>query len=219
MWHTWAVSLSPMVRALQSLIEELERDRSLDETDRLRERIEALDRLDAYLMDEDLPAPSVHSAEAELYRGAIALCARLEAANFTLYQSIRGGIQQGAGRDSLLRWMPKRSDGHGEAVELASGPGYDYLDELVSGVLQFEKPATASVQLAPEMVFYQPTPARHIFDLIERTALTDREVLIDLGCGIGHVPLLASICTGARCIGIELEPAYVDCARESARTL
>ena len=58
MWHTWAVSLSPMIRALESLIEELEHHRSLDEPDRLRERIEALDRLDVYLLDEDLPAPS-----------------------------------------------------------------------------------------------------------------------------------------------------------------
>jgi trans-aconitate methyltransferase len=69
------------------------------------------------------------------------------------------------------------------------------------------------------MVFYQPTPARHIFDLIARTALTERDVLVDLGSGLGHVSLLASICTGARNIGIELEAAYVECARHSAKTL
>jgi Methyltransferase domain len=208
-----------MIRALQSLIEELEHDCSLDEPDRLRERIEVLDRLDAYLLDEDLPAPSARSTEAELYRRAIALCTRLEAANFTLYQSIRGDIQQGAGPHRLLQWVPKRSGRDGEAIELASGPGYDYLDELVSGVLQFNKPDSAIVELAPEMVFYQPTPARHIFDLIDRTALTERDVLVDLGSGMGHVPLLAAICTDAGCIGMELEPAYIDCARESARTL
>ena len=165
------------------------------------------------------PLPLARSAEAELYRRAIALCTRLEAANFTLYQSIRRDIQQGAGPHSLLRWVPKRSGRDGEAVELASGPGYDYLDELVSGVLQFKKPDTEVAQLAPEMVFYQPTPARHIFDLIDRTTLTERDVLVDLGAGMGHVPLLTSICTDARCIGIELEPTYVDCARESARAL
>jgi Histone methylation protein DOT1 len=219
MWHTLGVSLSPMIRALQSLIEELEHDRSLAEPDRLRERIEALDSLDAYLLDEDLPTPSAHSPEAELYRRVIALCTRLEAANSTLYQSIRSNIQQGAGHHSLLRWVSKRSARDGEAVELVDGPGYDYLDELVSGVLQFEKPGAESVRLAPEMVFYQPTPARHIFDLIERIALTERDVLVDLGSGMGHVPLLVSICTDARCVGIELQPAYVECARESARAL
>jgi hypothetical protein len=30
---------------------------------------------------------------------------------------------------------------------------------------------------------------------------------------------MASICTSATCTGIELEPSYVDCARESARSL
>ena len=207
-----------MIRALQSLIEELEHDRSLVEPDRLRERIEALDRLDSYLLDEDLPAPSANSAEAELYHRVIAFCARLEAANFTLYQIIRGDIQQGAGRHSLLRWVPKRSR-DGEVIEPASGPGYDYLDELVSGVLQFKKPETTVAELAPEMIFYQPTPARHIFDLIDRAAFTERDLLVDLGCGMGHLPLLVSICTNALCIGIELESTYVHCARESARTL
>ena len=163
-----------------------------------------------------MPVPSADSGEAELYRRVITFCTRLEAANSTLYRSIRGDIQQGSGRHSLLRWVPKRSSRDGEAVELASGPGYDYLDELVSGVLQFEKPRAEAVKLAPEMVFYQPTPARHIFDLIDRAALTEGDVLVDLGSGMGHVPLLASICTDARCIGIELEPAYVECASASS---
>jgi hypothetical protein len=30
-------------------------------------------------------------------------------------------------------------------------------------------------------------------------------VLVDLGSGLGHVPLLASTCTQARCIGVELK--------------
>ncbi|HEY6386106.1 MAG TPA: class I SAM-dependent methyltransferase [Candidatus Acidoferrum sp.] len=97
--------------------------------------------------------------------------------------------------------------------------GYDYLDDLISGVLQFEEPSAEVVQLEHEMVPYQPTPARHIFDLIGRTALTERDFLIDLGSGLGHVTMLTSICTSASCSGIELEPSYVDCARKSARSL
>jgi hypothetical protein len=96
---------------------------------------------------------------------------------------------------------------------------YDYLDELISGVLQFEEPSAEVVQLDSEMVAYQPTPARHIFELVGRTALSERDLLIDLGSGLGHVPLVASICTKARCAGIELEPSFVDCARKSARSL
>jgi Histone methylation protein DOT1 len=185
------------------LIEELEQDHSLDEPDRLRGRVEALERLEAYLLAD--------SIEAGIHHQARALYARLEAANFELYKGIRGEIQRGAGREALLQ-------GVHDAAGLAQGEGYDYLDELIIGVLQFEEPGGV-VPLGAEMVFYQPTPARRIFDLIRRTALTERDVLVDLGSGLGHVPLLASICTNARSIGIELEPAYIDCSRQSAAGL
>ena len=206
------------MKALQNLISELQQDRSLDEPHRLRGRIEALDHLDAHLSDGQVSTVVPESIEAALYHQARAIYAKLESANFKLYQAIRHDIQRGAGPDSLLRWVPK-SGRTANAVNLANGESYDYLDELISGVLQFRRPSAEAVQLAAEMVFYQPTPARHIFDLIDRIALTERDLLIDLGSGLGHVPLLASICTGARCIGIELEAAYVDCARESAQAL
>ena len=190
-----------MMGALRSLVEELEQDRSLDEPDRLCRRVEALDRLEAYLIEGN------ESNGAGIYHRARALYAQMEAANLELFRGIRSEIQRGAGRDILLQWYD---------AGLAHGEGYDYLDELIVGVLQFEEPGAGVVPLGAEMVFYQPTPARHIFDLIGRTALTECDVLVDLGSGLGHVALLASICTSARTIGIELESAYIDCARQSA---
>jgi len=205
-----------MMRGLQSLIEELEQDRSLDEPERLRERIEAVDRLDIYLPDGLSPVLDSNSAEAQFHLRARSLYTQFETANFELYQTIRGEIQRATGPYCLLRWVPDRS---GEWADLAKGDGYDYLDELISGVLDFEKPDAEGVAPAQEMVFYQPTPARHIFDLIDRIALTERDVLVDLGSGLGHVPLLVSICTNARSIGVEVEAAYVDCARRCAERL
>jgi len=206
------------VKALQNLIGELEQDPSLDEPHRLRRRIEALDHLDAHLSDGQISDVVPESIEAALYHQARALYAKLESANFKFYQAIRHDIQRGVGPDSLLRWVPK-SGRTATEVNLANGESYDYLDDLISGVLQFRRPSVEVVQLPAEMVFYQPTPARHIFDLLDRIALTERDLLIDLGSGLGHVPLLVSICTGTRCIGIELEAAYVDCARDSAQAL
>jgi hypothetical protein len=194
--------------ALVSLIEPLKQDRSLNEPRHLRKRIEALDDLNAYLADG-------RSIGGELHDRARALCAELESVNFRLYEEIRRDIQRGAGGGKLLECI---ADWNGSA-HIANCRGYDYLDELISGVLQFEEPSAEVVQLESEMVFYQPTPARHIFDLIGRTALTERDFLIDLGSGLGHVTLMASICTSANCTGIELEPSYVDCARGSARSL
>jgi hypothetical protein len=209
-----------MMHGLQSLIGKLEQDFSLDEPDRLRQRIEALDRLDAYLPEEQLNGhlPSI-GTQSEVYPRVRALYTKLERANFELYQAIRRDIQRVAGPYSLLQKVANQSNQDEDAIGLSNGEGYDYLDELVTGVLQFEQPAAGLVQLPAEMVFYQPTPARYIFDLIRRTALTERDVLVDLGSGMGHVPLLTAICTGATSIGIELEAAYVDCARQSAQTL
>ena len=194
--------------ALVSLIEELEQDRSLNEPRHLRQRFEALDDLDAYLTDGQPLGMALHQRAKAIYD-------ELDSVNCRFYEAIRREIQRGAGAGRLLEWMP---DWNGES-NLVNCTGYDYLDELVGGVLKFEEPSVEIVQLESEMVSYQPTPARHIFDLIRRTALTDRDFLIDLGSGLGHLPLMASICTRASCTGIELEPSYVACARKSARSL
>ncbi|MGC1550258.1 MAG: hypothetical protein WA777_17195 [Rhodanobacter sp.] len=202
-----------MVSTLHNLISELEQDRLLDEPGRLRERTEVLDRLDAYF-PEDVEV----DGGVELHHRVRAIQARLEAVNRELYRAIRHDIERGVGQERLLQWSTASSRDERTAGQ-ESGERYDYLDELISGILQFDEPADGDVEVAAEMVFYQPTPARDIFDVIQRAELTPRDVLIDLGSGLGHVPLLVSICTGARCIGIELEAAYTDCARHSADAL
>ena len=153
-----------------------------------------------------------------LQRRVEAISDNLEVANRKLYEEIRAEIRRGDGAKRLLAWA-KVYDPAVHADYQLNGVGYDYLDALVSGVLQFEEPASEIAELAPEMVFYQPTPARFIFDLIHCSALNEQDVLIDLGSGLGHVPLVASICTGARCIGIEIEGVYADCARRGAQAL
>jgi hypothetical protein len=207
-----------LIDALERLVAQLENEPSLLEPDRLRQRMEALDRLDANFPDSHQPVFGAESGAARLYRRARAIYGRLEAVNCELYQSIRYEIQRGARPDTLLQWIHP-STGIADVVGLAHGISYDYLDELIIGVLQFEEPNAGPVQRRPEMVFYQPTPARHIFSLIGMTTLTATDVLVDLGSGLGHVPLLVSICTRAHSIGIELQEAYVECARRSAHRL
>jgi Beta-propeller repeat/Methyltransferase domain len=65
----------------------------------------------------------------------------------------------------------------------------------------------------------QPTPARHIFRLIAGTALSASDVVVDLGSGLGHVPLLVSICSRACSMGIEREASYVERAQQCAEKL
>ncbi len=203
------------VMSLEMMLKELEQDRSLREPDQLQRRIEALDRLEAcliYTPDEK------DEAESTLLRQAQAISAELEAINGQLYESIRRKIQRGDGDGGLYEWATASSE-VGRPLDQLNGVGYDYLDVLVSGTLQFDEPDESIASLAPEMVFYQPTPARYVFDLIRHAELKSGDVLIDLGSGLGHVSLLAAICTPAQCIGIELEAAYVACAKKSALAL
>ncbi|HYF61299.1 MAG TPA: hypothetical protein VD886_00705 [Herpetosiphonaceae bacterium] len=196
-----------MADGLQTLVAELERDRSLARPDRLRERIKWLDRLEAYGLDRPGDNAAAARIGAGLYGRARAIHARLESLNEAAYAEIRRAIRRGAGAERLLAWAP----GPG-----AGGEEYDELDVLLNGVVRFVQPDAEVAEPAAEMVFYQPTPARHIFELIARTGLGADDTLLDLGSGLGHVPLLAAICTAARTIGVELEAAYVDCARRSA---
>lgn len=188
---------------LPTLLAELETDRSLTQPERVRDRLDALDALERCLMLAD-------TTEDSLIRRAQALTAKLEASNEASYQTIRDDIRSGRGAARLLECAAAEGQ--------PDGDGYDALDELIGGVLQFDPPH-APATATGDMVFYQPTPARHIFAMLERTGLGKSDLLVDLGCGLGHVPLLAAICTGACAIGIDIEPAYVACARQAAAGL
>lgn len=183
-------------------------DATLFEPAQLRERMEALDDLDALIPDSPLIRVDA------LYARAVALREKLEAANSAVYAAIRDEIRRGAGEEHLRHWIEQC----GSAGAPRPGLGYDHLDELVAGVLGLREPAGESV-LAPEMVFYQPTPVRHILEMLQLSELAGDDVLIDLGSGLGHVPMLASILAGVRAIGIEIDPAYVRGARECAANL
>lgn len=206
-----------MNRSPHDIISDLEQDRSLREPERLRERSEALDRLENWRFC-GLPGDLETVVEAGLRDRIEALCTDLESIDDQLCQSVRQDIQQGAVARRLLE-CAYAADPNRDAGSRVDGDSYDYRDTLISGVLQIEEPGVPLAGLAAEMVFYQPTPARHIFDMVVRTALDERDVLIDLGSGLGQVPMLAAICSGARCIGIEWEWAHVECARRCAHAL
>ncbi|WP_284321502.1 methyltransferase domain-containing protein [Dyella acidisoli] len=184
-------------------LDELLQDRSLRNPDQLERRIDALEQLESWLF---------HDSWSPLLRQkSEALVAELEAINQRLFQTIRHDIRQGRGAETLRTWAASMSGTHAEE-------SYGSLDTLISGVLDFKEPPDA-IDLEPEMVFYQPTPARHIFDFIERASLTHQDVVMDLGAGLGHVTLLTAICTAAQCVGIELQPAHVASARQCADEL
>ena len=202
----------PLHQRLQQVLKAIDADASLLKADRLTERLQALDVLDACFSGPPLPCVG----GAALQRRATELVDQLEAINAALYADIRAELQHGHGPKTLLRWVAELTAHRGEPTD---GFGYDALDEFVQGVLRLQQPDSQAVLNRPEMVFYQPTPARHIFRLIELSALSPADVLVDIGSGLGHVPLLVAICTPARSVGIEIEASYVSCARQCAKDM
>jgi hypothetical protein len=195
----------------------LEAESSLFLPGQLRERLIALDDLDAEFGGFDTE-DSTRCTCSHLHQRAKALRIRLEATNSELFQSVRSDIVRGGQPPALLQWL-EDSANNNEPRSPLPGLGFDYRDELVSGVLQLLEPSEPKLQPSKEMVPYQPTPVRHILHLIAAAAVAAEDVFVDLGSGLGHVPLLVSMMTGAQSLGIEVQAAYVSSARKCAQSL
>lgn len=189
-------------RPLHALVEALECNAALREPDGLRERLDALDRIELLQLADAEPAtlgPRISS-----------LREHFDALNAEVYARMREAIRRGA-VPPLLRQCLAEANPDG-------GDGYDWRDELLEGVLQLA-PSTTAATVPADMVAYQPTPARHIFELLAQARLTADDLLVDLGSGRGHVPLLTAICTEAGALGIEREATHVACAQAAADAL
>lgn len=199
-------------KEFENIVARFEAELAQLEPTQLGKRFELVDRLDALFEDEGPQADVSSTVDAAVWHRLKSQRTHLEAMNDAFCRSIRAEIQRGLRPTLFSRWLQLEENA-------ASGLSFDSLDDLVSGVLKFDEFVAPARHPAPEMVFYQPTPARHIFRLLRLAALLEADTLVDLGSGLGHVPLLASICTGARAIGIEMEEAYVTCARRCAQRL
>jgi len=201
---------------LRLLIEKLEGNALLFQENSLRERLLAMDELDA-LTGGCASTISGALAFAEIKRRALALQSQLESANAELYRSIRTEIIRGH-KQTILRWL---DDLNPEAQNALPRPGlgFDARDDFMASLFQHSDPGDVSSLGSREMIAYQPTPVRHVLHLLKTVALSDDDLFVDLGSGMGHVPLMMSMLGEVRSLGIEIEPAYVANAERCARTL
>ena len=197
-------------------IETIEKERTLFDQANFLGRVEAIDRLEFYILGRIGVALDSHPAKdlLDLKDRAERLRDRLEEINARLFRKLRAQIKSGSlTGEKLKRELENYSSDRG-----GSG-GYDGLDGLVSGLLRLNTSPQETRSREPEMVFYQPTPARIILELVEKMSITPDEVFYDLGSGLGHVCILVNLLTGVRTKGVEFEPAYCDYARRCARRL
>lgn len=99
-------------------------------------------------------------------------------------------------------------------LDSAGSPADDFLD----GMLQVSSLA-GDEALAPHANLNLPSRAERVSDFLTATGPSAHDVVFDLGSGSGKLALTVAASCAARVHGIELVPAYVGQARQSAAWL
>lgn len=66
-------------------------------------------------------------------------------------------------------------------------------------------------------VIYVPTPHEVVVDMLRLAGVKKGDVLYDLGCGDGRIPVTAAKSYGIRAVGIDIDPDRIAEAQENAR--
>ncbi len=64
---------------------------------------------------------------------------------------------------------------------------------------------------------YVPTPEDVVERMLELAQVTRKDVVFDLGCGDGRIPIAAARKYGARGVGIDIDPRRIEESRANAR--
>jgi SAM-dependent methyltransferase len=87
---------------------------------------------------------------------------------------------------------------------------------VATAVLQAQAPAQKrpdAAQLAP----YVPTPQEVVDRMLQLAGVTKSDVVYDLGCGDGRIPITAAKAYGARGVGIDIDPQRIAEANANAK--
>jgi precorrin-6B methylase 2 len=83
---------------------------------------------------------------------------------------------------------------------------------LLAGLLS-SSTSIQSQTLAP----YIATPEDVVDRMLSLAAVTPEDVVYDLGCGDGRIPIAAAVKYGARGVGLDIDPALIERSRANAR--
>lgn len=221
---------------IRSLIETTEQDVSLLEEkgfDRRADVVEFIEFPIISQLDELLQTDAHRGEVVQLHHRAEKLRARLERVDTALFYRLREEIGAGRLRGRAFKSLMEEYFGGKEAAgedldrmasteafaETVMRPEYDNVDVFINRLLYTGEMPVPTQDLEPEMVGYYKTPARVVLELIEKAPMTNKDVFVDLGSGLGGTVLLVHLLTGVRARGIERESAYHTFAAEGAAGL
>jgi hypothetical protein len=215
-------NLQSDIHEIQSEIQIIERDKALYDQANYVGRAEAIEYIESAIIEriERLPLAGGQAKDlAALKQYAETVKNQCEAIDENLFRKLRADIRSGLCTGAELKRQIVEYTGYaptdGEQVEV----GYDALDTFINGLLLIGGAPRETKEREPEMVFYQPTPARVVFELVEKANFQREDVLYDVGSGLGLVSILGSLLGEVKAKGVEFEPAYCDYARRCAEEL
>lgn len=213
--------MHPDKQEIQSDIEAIEKNEALNEEANFVDRAEAIDFVEFHIIDRiDGMLRDSKQVEnlTELKQRAESLKNRLEEINEKLVQRLRVDIRSGNYTSENFYQFDKYV-GRALRERNRDEAGYDALDTFVNDLLRTDIALKETKQREPDMVFLQPTPARIVLELVEKANIVKDDVFYDLGSGLGQVPILVRLLTGAKTKGVEFKPAYCDYAQQCAKRL
>ena len=211
----------PHLDDLQTLLSTMARAAELADAAGFIQRCDAIDLLELHLAELSNTNRADQTERASALRDqAMALCQQLEQMNAVVVQGLRHDIETGRCLGGDLFRELQRYCAQPLQDETDGNLEYDNLDVLIAGILGTDRLLDEDpAETLPEMVRYQPTPARVILEIVKQANLSPHDIFVDVGSGLGVVPTLVSLLSGAASIGIEVQPSYCRHAAECARRL
>ena len=205
---------------IKSLIETLEKDVSLHDPKNFDERADAFEFIEFHIIE---PLQTLRETEpgqedlSGLKSRIEILKSALEEIDNNLFERLRASIISGQCRGKAFEDLVR------EYFALTnidtSREGYDNLDVFINRLFANTEIPEPILEPLPEMVFYQKTPARIVFEIARKVSFTKNDVFLDIGSGLGQVAILINLITGIPAVGIEFEPAFCQYAHDCAALL
>lgn len=206
---------------IKACLGDYENKTGLFEENRFIERTEAIDRIQFHMIDRIDIILSNQPASQDLIplkNQAENLLKSFESINQTVFLKLRREIRAGDYHNFRSKFSEYAK--YLYQNKRAQSIGYDSLDSFVAGLLEVDNGSPEeTVSREPDMVFYQPTPAHAIWQLIQESGIRKKDIFYDLGSGLGQVAILVNLLCGAAAKGIEIDPNYCTYARQSAKAL
>jgi hypothetical protein len=204
-------SAAAAIADMRSCIAAIKKDPSLYEEKNFDKRASAIDQIE-FRVIEQLEVLLQKTAQPDklivLKNRAEKIKAELEEIDINLFKKLRAGIRTGKYTGRAFKNMVGRYvDFDLDDKEHQEEAGYDNLDSFINGLFPSRDMPEQTKDLEPEMVYYQKTPGRIVFELAEKAHFADDDVFYDLGSGLGQVAILVNLLTGVTAKGVEFEPA------------